>query len=287
MWRPARILATALAIVVVTGAALAWFFREPTYAGRSASAWIADCSSQNPQTVESASNALARIGPAIVPVLRSMIRTRDTSLKSRLARLLQKQHVFPYHHTAALTRHTEAAMACWRLETQYRPLLVPDWLDLLANPALPGEHNNVVIAIEGAGPDALDALLRAARSPVSGQRVAVMVALRNFAAQKKSVVPVLLECLHDPSVDVRANAASSLGAMNAAPEKVLPPLVEAMSDPAPTVREMAAYALENFPTETNVIIPALIRSLSDADPGVRRWMTNVLRRVDARALEGR
>ena len=78
-------------------------------------------------------------------------------------------------------------------------------------------------------------------------------------------VPALVDALHDPDADTRAQAARALARMGRVARDALPALVEALNDPDPRVRHHAARALGQMGPDAAPAIPALVRVLHQGD----------------------
>src|SRR5437660_318068 len=79
--------------------------REPTFEGRSLTSWLEEwgkCFGPpgtpfRPEPLAEARNAIEQMGGAAVPLLRKMLRTRDTSLRQKVVMFCSKRPWIPIH----------------------------------------------------------------------------------------------------------------------------------------------------------------------------------------------
>jgi HEAT repeat protein len=90
---------------------------------------------------------------------------------------------------------------------------------------------------------------------------------RKAAAVPEVAVPALVEALHDPEVQVRANAAFALGRLDPVPAEAIPLLAECAAHPDAGLRLNAALALQAVPGRAAA--DALRAHLGDPNPRLR------------------
>jgi HEAT repeat protein len=90
---------------------------------------------------------------------------------------------------------------------------------------------------------------------------------RKAAAVPEEAVPALVEALHDPEVQVRANAAHALGRLDPVPAEAIPLLGECAAHPDAGLRLNAALALQGVPGRAAA--DALHPLLDDPSPRLR------------------
>jgi HEAT repeat protein len=78
-----------------------------------------------------------------------------------------------------------------------------------------------------------------------------------------AAVPALVDTLHDPDQEVRAQAAQALARMGAKAAPAVDALVHALDDPNEEVRRGAARALGQIGSEAEEAVPALIKAIKD------------------------
>lgn len=131
----------------------------------------------------------------------------------------------------------------------------------------------------------VDALVReTAKATSEEETVALLSALGNSASSR--ALPAILKRLGDPSVDIRAAAASALRTMDA-PE-VEPALLRALSaDPAEAVRRQAASALQNREMTEAALDVQASALLKDDSANVRMRLLRTLAYVIGRYPKAR
>jgi HEAT repeat protein len=100
----------------------------------------------------------------------------------------------------------------------------------------------------------------------------------------KQFVPVLVEALKDPAVDVRYGAAYGLGRMGSDGKVAVPSLTAALEDKETVVRETAIGALGELGPVAQGAAPALVRVLKDREQSVVVTAACALRRLDPDAF---
>lgn len=129
----------------------------------------------NPATVE----AVQHIGTDAIPTLLRLLRASDSSLKTKLIRLLQRQHLFKVEYTPASSQNSCGAYGFYVLGTN--------------------------------GHSAVPALIQIAKDNISNpSRAAAIDALRPSGPLAKAAVPYLLEWATNADTEVRQGARWSL-----------------------------------------------------------------------------
>ncbi|MBI4612304.1 MAG: HEAT repeat domain-containing protein [Planctomycetes bacterium] len=111
-------------------------------------------------------------------------------------------------------------------------------------------------------------------------RASAVEAFASFGEEAAGeAIPLLVEAIRDPSVQVRAAGIAGLANHLDGTEgpTALPAVLEALRDPAPAIREAASDALEFADVEADVLVPTLIQFLEDAgDEPTRQAMVGML-----------
>lgn len=92
--------------------------------------------------------------------------------------------------------------------------------------------------------------------------------------------------LADPSAEVRARAAQSLGALGEAAKPAAAELTALLNDDDPAVRRQAVGALAAIQPEPEVMIPLFTKLLEDSDPGVQLRVLQALADAGEAAVPG-
>src|SRR6185295_1117773 len=90
---------------------------------------------------------------------------------------------------------------------------------------------------------------------------------RKAAAIPEAAVPALVEALHDPETQVRANAAHAISRLDPVPAEAIPLLAECAAAPDAGLRLNAALALQAAPGRAAA--DALHHLLDDPNPRLR------------------
>ncbi|MCB0323248.1 MAG: HEAT repeat domain-containing protein [Bdellovibrionales bacterium] len=101
------------------------------------------------------------------------------------------------------------------------------------------------------GPEAVPRLATACTDRVTEVRAGCVFALGTIGPNAIAALPQLRQCLLDPEVEVRYNAAKAIGNLRAAKEaeQAVEPLIRLLDDTDPDVRWVAAEALRKIGTE--------------------------------------
>jgi HEAT repeat protein len=98
-------------------------------------------------------------------------------------------------------------------------------------------------------------------------RTKIVVALGSIGHSAGSM-KALMAALQDPAVDVRAEAAESIGSFGMKAKDAVLPLANGLKDPHPRVRHESAEALGKIGPDARAAIPFLRKALLDADERV-------------------
>ena len=129
----------------------------------------------------------------------------------------------------------------------------------------------------------MPALKTALEDPSDEVRAVAVLSLESYLESspevRASVVPNLVERLHDEHWKVRGNAACALGHAGEDATWVVSKLVVALGDTAPYVRGCAAQGIGGHGRGAQSALPDLRRATLDEDDHVRRRARQALKRV--------
>jgi hypothetical protein len=252
MGKKRRILLAAMLVILLVG--FAWWLlrpREPSYQGKSLSAWLAHSTVyglDSPDAIE----AVRQIGTNAIPTLIRMLRANDSPLRTKSIELLDRQDLVRVKIIRAR-------------DENYQAFLGFDSLGLDGKIALP---ELIEIYDEGISTDSQS---YAARS------------IGSIGPGAKSAIPSLLKGLKTTNDSVCWPTALALGSIHCEPELVVPELVRLLQHSNPVVRSFDIIALGNFGTNARSAIPDLTLMLSDQDANIRVAATNSLKQIDSEA----
>ena len=124
---------------------------------------------------------------------------------------------------------------------------VPALVEMLEKEELAWIHGYTALALGNIGPaaaPAVPALEKALRTGNPGERQRFVFALGRI--QREKAVPMLIEMLQDPNLDVRRQAVSSLGEQGLAAAPALESLIALSDDPDKLLREEATRVLQRL-----------------------------------------
>lgn len=195
--------------------------------------------------------------PKFLPGLKAMIeRDPQPKVRQEAARTLQMVLELFYNHTEQ------------RVGFPLHPVLddmVPFIIKMGKHPETAVRYWGVKILGVLMPPDAKDTLIGLLRDPDAGVRLEALKALSTFYTDER-IAPAAAEALKDPQVDVRVQAAQSLGAF--ADPDTLPALLAAVEDASLLVRRSVIGALGAFRDPR--VVAVLEKGLTDPDPWIKR-----------------
>jgi|GEM_PF-3025036 len=112
--------------------------------------------------------------------------------------------------------------------------------------------------------------------PDPEDRAEAAKALGNIEHGATAAIPALIEALKDPATLVRQSAASSLGAIGPEAKAAIPALIEALEDQSASVRRDASKSIGRIGPEAKAAVPALIEALKDPTTSVRQSAISAL-----------
>jgi HEAT repeat protein len=253
MGKKQRIVIAALLIVLLGGVAW-WLLRpsEPSYQGKSLSAWLGDYLLPNAGASD-ADDAVRHIGTNAIPTLLRMLRAKDSPLKTKSIKLLGRQNLLKIKITPANFKNFEARLA-FRALGESASNAVPELLQIYAEKISLDSQCQTIGALGDIGPAA------------------------------KSAIPTLLGALNATNeMFVRHYSVLALGKIHSEPELVVPELVKLLHGSDPVLRRYDAEALGEFGTNAKSAIPDLTIMLNDGYSHARYMATNALKQIDPEA----
>jgi hypothetical protein len=215
MSRHVRILIVFLVLLFLSVFVVAFLIgpRDPELQGKRLSVWIKEFDSWNwptkPQT-----KVLRQYGSSAAPLLRRMLRSRDSSIETKLLKLLSKQNLIKIQIPPASVAQHQALEICNLLGADVRKA-VPE-IEALVN-EYPGTLKNSMIAnhalntLAVMGPDGTQALLQALtnQNTLIRIRAAELLGTSAFAGTGE-VIAELTKCLTDVDASMQREVSRSL-----------------------------------------------------------------------------
>lgn len=278
--RRLAVLSFGLVVVLAVGAFFALRGREPSFEGKSLSAWLADLGSDDEEQRALAREAVREIGaPALPHLLRSVAAFDSTWIKLRLW-LARKGLI-----KANFDKEQEAMRAAFEALTALGPeaaSALPEFAKMLPRQTfVAGMMIANVGPVHGTHPavKSIPVLMQRLGTGDVDERDAVMGALSAIASD---AVPSLVKALSEPNEVVRERAVLCLGEIALKPSICVPALAKTLSDKKASVRQSAAGALGRFGEGAKLAAPHLLDLLKDEEPQVRISAAVALKRIDPR-----
>jgi hypothetical protein len=193
--------------------------RDPIYQGKRLSSWMMEANSgswprQNPTPAD---QAILQIGTNGFPMVAQLLRSRDSTLKSKLLKLYYRQSFIRLHIPTAYDHHSCALAACWALGSEAKPL-VPAVAKAL-NHMDPYFRPGFELWLQQFGSDAdaaVPALITILEDKKNPTRPFVAQTLGKISMQRRrEVIPVLTACRQDTNAMVRFWAEEALKELGA------------------------------------------------------------------------
>ena len=249
-----------MVLLIALLGALAWQAsrpREPAYQGRPLSAWLSHYAlGADPAEALRANEAIRQIGTNAIPTLLRMLQANDSAVKSKLLRMVAKQHFVRLRCSSAFDQNVEAVQAFGVLGSEGKsavPALVQIYEQSISKS--PQTELMAVSALGCIGPAATDA------------------------------IPSLLKAATNPDFSVRGKAILVLGRIHARPDLVVPALIKALTDDDDLVRKEAAKALGEFGTCAKSALPALVELHKGGDEELRNRAQEAVQQIDPMAAD--
>src|SRR4051812_17169946 len=233
------------AALFLLGALVIWPFtrREPSYQGKSLSAWLSEYEQSFPHNQE-VDHAIGEMGSKALPHLMKMIRRKDSDLRQKVAKTLEQQSLVKIKFIPAEKWRRRAGWAIKALGEKAEPAMAGIF-------ALLDDPETALASISAAGA---------------------------FGFKR---LPFLGRALTNQNGEIRRVASSSLLTLSVRPEatnyaaQILPLALRNLDDPEPTIRTDAAYSVARF-AEVPVVVEALSANLLHTNEYVRAMTAQAL-----------
>ena len=259
-------------------------FPQPTWRGKTASAWLKEFDGNSSE----ASEAMRQLGTKALPVIERDLRAKDAPWKLQLVGLLKQQSVVRLQFTPDTLRRERAVRACAALGPLARPA-IPALGEALGNGS-----GRAVQVLEKFGPEAIIALATGlTNAPACATPYGTAHALGRMGAKAKTAVTNLAwEFEHHSITPPRTASARAMADIcleliekenqpNCAEVVfVKATLIHGLSDTNVWMRRAAADALAVFKASASEAAPALLKLVDDHDPRVRESAVKALQAID-------
>jgi len=282
-----------LAVCVLVGIGVVAFWpneKEPEYNGKKLSEWIEFCRGGDYSQLQSAQDAVRKIGTNGLPWLVKWMSYDTPKWKTQLLASTSYRLVpAPIKNflVSPILRAQQARQGFFVLGTIASPA-IPDLVRMTDR--WPGESARGALdalRVLDAEPDALSALVAIAtnRSKPAGIRQLAMyaVATLHFVEKYESwVVPAVLPCLdEEPMAESTVRA---LASFKIPPDIGVPVLTKAAASKSAEVRVWAVVALGRYGSQATPAIPALLHAIHDSDPRVQQEAVDALKAIAPEVL---
>jgi HEAT repeat protein len=221
---------------------------------------------------------LAGVGPDAAPAVRELCRSLTSSnetLRTTASVALSKIGAPAASSLRLMLRFTDQAVVAAAVSAlgfigPPAAEVIPDLDVLAAGAPLPLQLACAAALVSASGDPArgLPVLLRALGYADPEIRKQTLERIAELGEAGHSALPHVLACVDDPSADVRAAAALTLGRVRAPADRAVAPLAMLLEDSAPAVRLNAAIALSGFGREAVAALPKLRARAQDPDASV-------------------
>ena len=287
--RGRRVLLILLACVLVAAVgALVWpGEKEPTYLGKTLMEWLL-CErliSKEPESHDTQTDAIRRIGSNAVPFLLKWVRYRAPATKKELLSFLGG---LPRPLNLNLEdkdlERSHASWAAFRILGPQARAAIPELTRMMDEPGsgFIGRYHQPIYALGCMGEDALPAILAVLEDRLHPDHAEAALIIGFMPAARTNcarAVPLLVSCLVEQNEAAACRAAISLGRLGLEPGLAVPALTNSLADPRALVRRQSARALGEFGAEGRAAGAALLQALDDLDFTVRLCATNSLSKI--------
>lgn len=292
MKRHPRLLIALLACgVLATIAVIAWPAsdpKEPTYAGKSLSAWIQGGGDNVLALPKANVDAINHIGTNALPCLLTWLQYNPPPWHEKLPRYVWRISWIRHRLRRSDERATDAVAAFWVLGKQARPA-IPELAQLLDGTNY-SARELALSSITALGADALPTLMDLITNRPAHRRFPTLMlvdAFEQLGVNGASAAPVLIDHLNDPNLQIAEASAfvlAAIGTNAAAPDAVVAALSASTEATNALVRASAVRALGSFGEYARPAVPMLLKALHDPIPDVQIAATDALIFIAPEAL---
>jgi len=300
--RKQKVLLTSLLAAIVVGPLTAYLVwpREPSYQGKTLSAWIEPFCSETPTglfapagpqyfaELQPVRRAVAQIGTNGLPFLIARLEYRESTFKRTLRRLLAKQPIFVLKQADPRCSRIRAIRALAILGPAAQPA-VPALAAQLTDPIL-ADHG--IYALSGMGTEGMRALVNQFTNVGPSARIQIATVFispsstyrgENISPLSVDQIPrdIMVEGLSrivlDPLKFFHIPAIQRLGGIGPAASNAVPALVKIIEEPNPISRQTAIRALGQIKARPDLVVPVLTNLLNSADMPTQMAARSALR----------
>ena len=229
--------------------------------------------------------------PEAVPALAAALKDKDASVRADSAKALREMgeaaaDAKPELQEALLDSD---GMTVWYAASALHGMgvvrtdLMPAYRRLLQDPSCDMRTSAALAAREYATVAELLPVALACRRDKDVKVSTKAIQLMGSLMKVKAAVPALVEVLSaSPTMDLREQAARSLGEIGAAAKEAIPALTKALSDREWQVRTAAATALGEMGALARSAVPALKAAAADQEAYVRAAAERALTKIEAK-----
>jgi hypothetical protein len=248
---------------------------EPISQGRPLNAWIDDLTRGSSKEVrEPAEDAIRSIGPAAVPTLLRMLRTRETVVDRVSARLNRIQRFIHFPVQNAGDRHRDAWMVFMALGEKGESA-IPELIRMLTSDSTVEYVPDALAAIS---PKCVPTLLEALPRMAAGRRCNALGAALRWPSQEPAIAPELRKLLSHQNQQIQICAAYFLARCRADLDRNVQALVTVLDDPV--VRTAAVNALAEFGTNATAALPTLRKLYQEGESVHSAAISNALFQIE-------
>jgi len=276
--------------------------REPTYAGKSLTEWIAihadefDHMQPDFNKLLASKKAIRQIGTNALPFLLNWVsfESPKNGLKKNLSELVGRlpneiRPRFLRRWAESDLNEERAANSIWAffLFRDEARLCIPRLVELMNDTNSPGPSRNAAFALGWLGPDAMPIFSKAIADTNTPFCIRMNIAIAagmypELGGCSAQSVAVLAQCAQDPDLRVRETAIRALGRIGGQSRAYSGIAVAALTncfraDFPITTQYLAMRSLTYYGNEARVAVPILIALLESPDPYFRPSVTNALR----------
>jgi HEAT repeat protein len=289
--RRQKLLLTLLLAVIVVGPLVVYLIwpREPSYQGKTLSAWIEPFCRETPtgiftpggpqyfEQLQPTRRAVAQIGTNAVPFLIARLEYRESTVKRTMRRLLEKQPISAFKMSDPRCSRIRGIRALAVLGPAAQPAVPALAAQLKTDPTL---ADHLIYALSGIGPEGMRALVNQYTNAGPSVRMQIATVLmspsstyrgENVSRLAVEQIPcdIMVEGLSrvalDPLKHFQIPAIQQLMLIGPAASNAVPVLLKIVEEPNSLRRQMAIHALGQIKARPDLVVPALTNLLDSGD----------------------